>query len=241
MNKALSLFLILVSSYGSISYGQSKGDYEYGKEFLWGINKATNSGLIGGFMLKFSRQLDDNRYHGIAFDIVNIKHPQEQKVYSPYGNTYIIGKEHYLYNIRVNYDHSIVLFRKAEQQGVQINFISQAGLSIGLEAPYYVEVVRTGEGGRTEKVPYDPDLLNTSQIIGTGGVLQGITESNIVPGANIKAALSFEFGTFRSNVVGVETGFVVDAFTREIDIIPTASNRAIFPAAYITLFYGSRK
>jgi hypothetical protein len=62
-----------------------------------------------------------------------------------------------------------------------------------------------------------------------------------VPGLNAKAGIAFEFGSFKSNVVGLEVGFQSDFFTREIIIMPTTKNSSIFPSAYVTLFYGSRR
>jgi len=223
------------------SYGQYGGDYDYTREFTWGITKATNSGLIGGIIFKHTRELKDEVFHGGALEIVNIKHPQEQKFYTRTGgNTYILGKENYLYSIRLSYVREYILFRKAPQQGVQINAIGMLGPTIGLESPYYIEVAESN--GRTKKVPYDAEKHNgAADIVGGGNFLQGLFESSVVPGLNAKIAVSFEFGTYKSNVVGIETGFQSDFFTREINIIPTANNNSIFPSAYFTLFYGSRK
>ncbi len=231
------IILVIMVSPGKAQYG---GDYEYSREFVWGITKATNSGLIGGLMLRKTKELKPEVFHGISLELVNIKHPQEQKYYTNAGNTFIWGKENYLYSIRFSYDREFILFRKAPQQGVQINLIGMAGPTIGLESPYYIEV---SEGnGRTKKVPYDADKHNgAASIVGSGNFLQGLFESKVVPGLNAKVALAFEFGTFRSNVVGIETGFQGDFFTREIVMIPTANNSSIYPSAYFTLFYGSRK
>lgn len=217
------------------------GDYEYSRETVWGITKATNSGLIGGLMIKHSRLLNENKFHGFAVEIVNIKHPQEQKYFTQSSNTFIWGKEKYLYSLRLSYDREYVLFRKAPQQGVQINGILMGGPTFGIEAPYYVEV--QGQGNRTKKVPYDADVYNGKPelIVGTGNILQGIGESKIVPGLNLKASVAFEFGTFKSNVVGLEVGFQSDIFTRKIEIIPTANNNSVYTNAFITLYYGGRK
>jgi hypothetical protein len=209
---------------------------------VWGITKATNSGLIGGFNFKYTRETKkEDHFHGGGIEIVNIKHPQEQKYYTAAGNTFIWGKENYLYSIRLSYYREIVLFKKAPQQGVQINLIGALGPTIGLEAPYYVEVFVGG--GRTVKEPYDHENPNhePNKIVGTGNILQGVGESSVVPGLNTKIGLGFEFGTFKSNVIGVEVGFQMDMFTREINLIPTTENYSIFPSAYATLFYGSRK
>ena len=223
-------------------FAQPRGDYEYSSEWLYGITKATNSGLIGGFMLRHSRQLKkENHFHGFGLEIVNIKHPQEQRYYSQSGNTFIWGKEHYLYSIRMAYSREIVLFHKAPQQGVQISALVSAGPTLGLEAPYYLEIL-VGNN-QTARVPYDHTNPQHSyeNIVGTGTLFQGLFQSSVVPGLNTRAGMVFEFGTFRSSVIGVEVGFQSDWFPREILIMPTTINYSFFPNAYATLFYGSRR
>lgn len=218
------------------SFAQNSGNYEYSTEMVWGVTKATNSGLIGGFLFKYAKELKEDKFHGGMIELVNIRHPQEQRYYSESGNTYIGGKEHYLYSIRMSYLREFTFFKKAAQQGVQVNGIVAAGPTLGIEAPYYVEVKY---GNLTVKEPYDH--TKNQKVLGTGNILQGIGESSIVPGLNLKAGVSFEFGAFKSNVVGLEVGFQCDFFTREILIIPTTENYTFFPSAYVTLFYGSRR
>ena len=239
MNRVLISFLIIVSSVCMLqqAHAQYSGDYEYSTEMIWGITKATNSGLIGGFLFKYSKELKEDRFHGGIIEIVNIKHPQEQKYFAnESGNTFIWGKQHYLYSLRLSYLREYTLFKKAAQQGVQVNGLIAAGPTLGFEAPYYVEVKK---GSFTVKEPYNGQDYNT--ILGTGNILQGVGQSSIVPGLNLKAGMAFEFGAFKSNVVGVEVGFQCDVFTRKIILIPTTENYSIFPSAYATLFYGSRR
>ncbi len=240
MGKVATVFiaLVLVLSCFQKSHAQYSGNYDYSSEKIWGITKATNSGLIGGFLFKYAKELKEGRFHGGILEIVNIKHPQEQRYYSESGNTFKWGKENYLYSIRLSYVREFTFFKKANTQGVQVNGLIAAGPTLGLEAPYYVEVKA---GQFTVKEPYDPNKHKYSDIIGTGNILQGVGQSKIVPGLNLKAGLAFEFGTFKSNVVGIEVGFQVDAFTRDIMMMPTTENYNIFPSAYATLFYGSRR
>ena len=241
MVKVATVFiaLILILSCFSKLHAQYSGNYDYSSETIWGITKATNSGWIGGFLFKYTKELKEGRFHGGILEIVNIKHPQEQRYYSESGNTFKWGKEHYLYSIRLSYVREFTFFKKANTQGVQVNGLIAAGPTIGLEAPCYVEV-KAG-GGTTIKVPYEHDKYQYSDIIGTGNILQGVGQSSIVPGLNLKAGLAFEFGTFKSNVVGLEVGFQLDAFTREIMMMPTTENYQFYPSAYATLFYGSRR
>lgn len=232
-------FIFILALQGYHSKAQYSGNYDYSTEKIWGITKATNSGLIGGFLFKYGTELKkEDHFHGGIIELVNIKHPQEQRVYSDAGSTFIWGKQNYLYSIRLSYHREITFFKKAAQQGVQVSGLLAVGPTIGLEAPYYVEVKK---GNSTVKVPYDPNTVQYSDIIGTGNLFQGLFESSIVPGLNTKAGVAFEFGSFKSNVVGIEVGFQSDFFTRQIIMIPTTENYSIFPSAYLTLFYGSRR
>ncbi len=238
MNRKVLTFLLVLTCLSFYSRGQSSGDYEYSREFVWGITKATNSGLIGGLMFRYSRVLQDENFHGLSLEFVNVKHPQEQKVMRPnFGNTWILGKGNHLYSIRLSYSRERILFRKAPQQGIQINALAMLGPTIGLEAPYYVQVA-DGSGGSTQQ-PYDPALEGA--IFGSGSFLKGLGDATVVPGLNTKLALAFEFGTYRSNVVGIEVGFQADLFSRDIILMPALENTNFFPNGFLTLYYGSRK
>ena len=37
-------------------------DYEYNSELIWGVNKSSNGGLIGGLMVRYSRSKGENFY-----------------------------------------------------------------------------------------------------------------------------------------------------------------------------------
>lgn len=90
---------------------------------------------------------------------------------------------------------------------------------------------------------YDPNNPNHTidKIYGTGYLFEGLGKSKIEMGANLKFGINFELGLVKSQVTGFEVGILVDAYFKEIILMPTATNQAVFPTAYFTLFYGSRK
>lgn len=223
-------------------YAQTQDSYDYGSEFTWGINKNTSGGLIGGLVFKKARKLKNDRVlETFGLEVMNIKHPQEVRRNSVQtGNLFIYGKSNYLYAIRLQYGRDFILFKKAPQQGVEIKGVFAIGPTIGLVAPYYIEYFPEGGGGFTVRAPYDPSI-NFDYIAGTGRLFEGLGESKITPGANLKAALNFELGTLKSQVTGFEAGFLLDAYAKEIEIMPSSKNYALFPTLFITLFYGSRK
>ena len=219
----------------------------YNSEFIWGVNKNTAGGLIGGLVLRKSLKINDRLYESFGLELMNVKHPLESQVGTATGNTVIFGKTNYLYAIRLQYGRELILFRKAPQQGVEIKLNAAIGPSIGLQAPYYIEYITDG-GFNSVREQYDPGRHDincaggTNCIIGTGYIFQGIQESEFKIGANLKTSLSFELGTSKNNVTGFEAGFLLDAYAGDIILMPTApENKSVFPTAFITLFYGSRR
>ncbi len=238
------ILLCIVLLQVSFLLGQDQEDNKYTREFIWGINKNTNSGLFGGLILKHGRAINERMFHYFGLELINVKHPKELRYRSNQtGNFFIWAKQHYLYSIRPQYGREFILFRKNPQQGVQINAIVAAGPTIGLLAPYYLEYqdslgIITIEAYNPNKHKYIQDVYGTD---GLPGVFRGIGNAQVKLGINLKTSISFEFGAFKRNVTGFEVGFMLEAFTEEIIIVPTANNRAIFPSAFISFFYGTRK
>jgi len=240
--KGQRLFAVLIGCvFALTANGQTQDSYDYQSEFTWGINKNTRGGLIGGFMFKKARKLNDRVLESFGLEIMNVKHPQERRQHSlSTGNFFVYGKSNYLYALRFQYGRDIILFKKAPQQGVEIKAVFAVGPSFGVVAPYYVETGADAGGMVTIRKKYDPSI-RPEEIYGPGRLFEGLGESKIVPGANAKAALNFELGTIKSQVTGFEAGFLLDAYTQKIELIPTAANHSVFPILFFTLFYGGRK
>lgn len=224
------------------AHGQREdaGNYEYDREVLFGINKNTNGGLIGGISFKIGSSIDDNLFQFFQLELANVKNPKEVRYNTALGNSFIFGKSNYLYSIRPQYGREIIMFKKAPHQGVQVSALAAVGPTLGLIAPYYIEVYLS----RTETIrqQYDPNLHQSRfDVLGPGRLFEGIGESELAFGAHAKAALSFEFGFFKSNVTGLELGYLLEGFGKEIVLMPTTENRQIFQSVYFTLFYGFRR
>ena len=240
--KRTGFFAVLIGCAVAFSANaQTQDSYDYQSEFTWGINKNTHGGLIGGFVFKKARKLNDRILETYGLEIMNVKHPLEYRHNSQStGNLFIYGKSNYLYALRFQYGRDFILFKKAPQQGVEIKGVFAIGPTLGVVAPYYVETGADAGGMVTIRKPYDPSI-RPEEIYGPGRLFEGLGESKIVPGANLKAALNFELGTIKSQVTGFEAGFLLDAYSQEIELVPTAKNYSVFPILFFTLFYGGRK
>lgn len=233
--------VLIVCAFAFSLNAQTQDSYDYQSEFTWGINKNTHGGLIGGFVFKKARKLNERLLETYGLEIMNVKHIQESRENSQStGNFFIYGKSNYLYSLRFQYGRDLIIFKKAPQQGVEIKAVFAVGPSLGVVAPYYVETGADAGGMVTIRKKYDPSI-RPEEIYGPGRLFEGLGESKIVPGANFKTALNFELGTIKSQVTGFEAGFLLDAYTQKIELIPTAKNHSVFPVLFFTLFYGGRK
>ena len=72
------LFLTLLAvGCASFAIAQTQDSYEYDSEFIWGINKNSSGGLIGGFTFKKSHKLNDRMFETFGLEIMNVKHSAE--------------------------------------------------------------------------------------------------------------------------------------------------------------------
>ncbi|WP_375580253.1 hypothetical protein ABWH96_04240 [Marivirga tractuosa] len=123
----LPLFLCLEAK------SQNEDPFDYGQEFLFGITKATNGGLFSGGFFRYSAKKTDRIFQTYGIEIANIRHPQERRVPSPTffsSSSFYEGKEKYLISTRLMYGYDLLLFKKAEQKGVQINGVFTGGPNI---------------------------------------------------------------------------------------------------------------
>lgn len=235
----LPLFLLFIVSQ-SFAQRDDVGNYEYDKEYLFGLNKNTNGGLIGGIVFKAGTRITDEQFAFWGVELSNVKNPKEARYNTVLGNSYIFGKSNYLYAIRPQYGREIVLFKKAPNQGVQVSALAAFGPSLGLIAPYYIEYAVNRLETVTEQ--YDPEIHQSRfNILGTGRLFQGLGQSELAIGAHVKAAMMFEFGVFRSSATGLELGYMLEGYNKEIPLMPTTENKQLFQSVYFTFFYGFRK
>ena len=94
-------------------WAQDDNVYEYNQEYIWGVSKNSNSGLIGGVAGKYSRQISEGKFQSFGLEIVNVKNPKElRRSSNTTGNSYLFGKTNYLFSVRPQYGREWVVFKK---------------------------------------------------------------------------------------------------------------------------------
>lgn len=207
-----------------------------------GVNTNTNSGILGGFSLIKSFR---NRSF-VNVDLTNTKDYREfDSPFSYNGKTYVEGKLNYLINFRPEYGRQWALLKQASEGGTSLNGRIATGPTIGIQKPYYVDIVYT-EAGKSisASVPMAKALGNTytkSIISGEGSFFSGLSESKFIPGWHVKTALEFKFETLKQNYLAIETGFIVDFFSQPVEILNQTNPRSVYTTGYVTFFFGKSK
>lgn len=244
LRNILLLLFILISLAARCQPDKDEEEQGYFSEFTGGVNFNTNASIIGGIMGKYTRELKNGQYHFFGLEIVNVKHPKEQRVGSSVtGNAYIYDKLNNLFALRLQYGREFVVFHPAEEEGVQVDFILAGGPTIGIVKPYMVEYYY---GTYSQVEPYDPE--NQNPILGSGGILSGFDRAKIVPGIHMKASFSLEFSQFRGSVTGIEVGTLLEAYTEHIKLLavpaalgPQPYNAFAFSSVFVNIFFGGRR
>lgn len=252
MKLPIFLFALIISPLS----GLCQEDSYYRDEYHVGLNLNTNGGLIGGVSGKQIRHLYQNKYRMFTLDLVNVKHDQEQRYPSAYtGNLYVIKKQNYFFVIRPSYGREYVLFKRAPDEGVQVNGAIGGGLSLGVLKPYFInyDYSKGRDQSDVRSEPFMPGHHDNepARIVGRGSIFSGIGQSSIVPGLNLRGSLNFQFGNSGRTVSGIEVGGVVEGFFKfgngsfispaEINIIPYAEKDWLFTALFVNIYYGLRK
>ena len=75
MRPVFRILVFLMAAMPMLVMAQTQDSYEYQSEFIWGINKNTSGGLIGGLVFKKARKLNNRMLETFGLELMNVKHP----------------------------------------------------------------------------------------------------------------------------------------------------------------------
>lgn len=224
-----------------LSRQAEEGILIYQKQNIFGIQLRTNG--YGAFY-EIGRMKTNRKTNIYRIDICEIKNHKEEKLMGGswlFGNPFIYGKINYFYPVTLGFGQQYILGQKGNKNGVSVSAVYNAGISIGLLRPYYVDVL---DGNNQEKsVKYEQDSISfiSGDIQGSSGLGKGWNEIKVKPGAFVKAAMRFDYGRFNESVSGLEVGMSAEVYASKIPIMLYQKERRIFLQAYVAVLFGKRK
>jgi hypothetical protein len=210
-------------------------------EWSLGVSTSTNSGIFGGVQFrKPGGEKENKNFFGLEAAVLK----DYREFNSPYtfnGRSHVEGKLNQLIVLRPALGRQWTLLQKSTEGGQKLMGLFSMGPSIGLQKPYYVEISYDNGIQTTAEVPLAKTLDNSFNkiiILGESSLLKGLNESVIVPGWHVKTAVNMEIETLKQNNIGIEIGFVVDYFTKPIEMLNLTAGRQVYTTGYISFSMG---
>lgn len=198
----------------------------------------TNYYVIELGYLSDSREQKQNRNIPISFNKVS--------------QSFRFGKENYFYSIRAGKGSKVLLTDKAKRQGISIGYNYEAGASLGILRPYYLELVYNYEENgryynelRSERYNTEnaDKFLDFNSIFSGASSGKGWSEISFVPGIQGKLGLFFSIGSMDEYTKNIEVGIMGDLFIKKVPIMvetPTISSKPYFINFYISMELGKK-
>jgi hypothetical protein len=156
------------------------------------------------------------------------------------------GKQNNLFVLRAGLGAKRYFSEKAKHKGVAVGISYEAGGTLGILKPYYLEL-QAGENNITYSLRYTKEtadrFLNRDLIHGSSSWAKGFGHLSLVPGAHARFAVHFDWGAFDEYLKSFEGGIMVDAFTKRMPIMvekPGVENNLLFLNLFLNLQFGKR-
>jgi hypothetical protein len=220
---------------------QEEGEIIFNKQSIFGIKLATD-----GYGLSYEwGKFKNNRIATIfQVELNEKKHKKEKRMsfYQQGGlsfNSLIYGKMNNFYQLKFMVGQQRIIGGKGNKNGVGVMAIYGAGVSAGLQKPYYVDVIDINQQRFRKTYPTIIDSNYREQ--GASGFTVGWKDVKIRPGAHAKAAMRFDYGRFNETVTAIEVGLNAEFYASKIPQMAKVEEKRFFFNAYISLLLGRRK
>jgi hypothetical protein len=233
----------------SCSYVYSQGELDTQNKIFY-RNESTVAGLLNstgfGINYRYAKRIDAFRKTTYEGGLAFIKHPKEVKISTntyPTSRSYVYGKINQFYALRGGIGFQKELFQKFDKGGISIRYFYNAGLSVGMLKPIYYQVeyysAYPNPSSQVKIEKFDPGQHTSATVIdGKASFFKGFNEIKVIPGIYGKLGATFEFGNLDQVYHAIETGIIIDAFPKKIQIMATENNNRIFFSLFLSYRFG---
>ncbi len=157
------------------------------------------------------------------------------------GNPFIYGKINNFYYLKAGVGQQKLIGGKGNMNGVAVSALYGAGITAGFLKPYYL-TISDPTTGETRDIKYPDSLfLDPNVILGGAGAGKGFGEMKLIPGAQARAGLRFDYGKYNEMLSALEIGVNAEYYTQKMPIMAIAADKQFFFNAYVAIEFGKRK
>jgi hypothetical protein len=242
MKKLLIIAVLILIGVSSV-YAQGELDEQqkvfFRNERSFGISLNTD-GI--GFGYRGAKRIDFRNKKITEIEFGTLRHPKEYKISNPYttGGNFVFGKLNSTFYLRGGIGRQHELFKKADLGGIAIRYFYSAGPVLSIYKPIYYRVLYPISVNefviREEK--FSPAIAMATEIYGRASFTKGLNEIKVMPGLYAKGGFNFEYSKEDKVIHAIEVGLQINAFPKEIPIMATETNKAIFFSFFVSYRFG---
>jgi len=218
---------------------EEEGVIAYKKHTVFGGKLISNG--YGGF-IEFGKVKSIKSALLFQFELSEYKSIREEKqsnLYA-YSTPFVFGKQNFFYPLKLGVQQQVLFGNKSNKNGVSITGNFGGGISAGLLRPYYVQLGATNTYVKYESAD-SSKFLDPSGISGGPGFSKGWSDIDVIPGAYVKTALRFDYGSYNEVVSALEVGIVADFFSKKVPLMVHEKHNQFFFSGYVAIVFGRRK
>ncbi|MGI8584745.1 MAG: hypothetical protein ACR2KX_21355 [Chitinophagaceae bacterium] len=259
MRKLFFILITFVIATSSIAQKQTKKERrEHNRKRIDALIKQEEEGVIAykkhtafggklisngyGAFIEFGRAKSVKNGTLYQLEISEYKSAREEKqsnLYA-YSTPFVFGKQNFFYPVKLGVQQQILFGNKSNKNGVSVTGNYGGGLSIGLLRPYYVQL-----GGSNTYIKYESadssKFLDPGGISGGPGFSKGWSDLTVNPGAYLKTALRFDYGSYNEIVSAIEVGISADYYSKKVPLVVHEKSKQFFFTGYVAFIFGRRK
>lgn len=217
---------------------EEEGELVFNRQNVFGF-KANTDGW--GLSYEYGRYKTNRKTTLFQFEFNEKRHQKEKKIslFDGFGfSNVVFGKTNNFYQAKFSLAQQLRVGGKANKNGVAVSAIWGGGFSLGLEKPYYVDVVINGKEERSTF----PTITDSSYgINGASGFFVGWSDVKFNPGVHTKVAMRFDYGRFNETVTAIEVGLAAEFYAKKVSQLAYVEEKNFFFCGYISLLLGRRK
>ncbi|MBO9201680.1 MULTISPECIES: hypothetical protein [Niastella] len=218
---------------------EEEGEIIFNKQNVFGIKLNTDGYGLSYEVGRFKSARVANIFQ---LEINEKKHKKERRTSLQNGfnfNSVIYGKLNNFYQVKLSAGQQRIIGGKGNKNGVGVMAVYTGGLSVGLQKPYYVDVVDQSDQRYRKTYPTISDSNYLE--LGASGFTVGWSEVKPKFGLTAKGALRFDYGRFNETVSAIEVGLNAEYYVQKVAQMAYNPEKNFFFNAYITLLLGRRK
>jgi hypothetical protein len=218
---------------------EEEGEIIFSKQSAFGIKLNTDGYGLSYEIGRFKSARVANIFQ---IEINEKKHKKEKRTSLLNGfnfNSVIYGKLNNFYQVKLNAGQQRIIGGKGNKNGVAVMAVYTGGLAVGLQKPYFVDVIDNAQQRYRKTYPTIIDSGFIEQ--GASGFTVGWNKVQPKFGLSAKGALRFDYGRFNETVSAIEVGLNAEYYFGKVAQMTYNPEKSFFFNAYISLLLGRRK